>query len=135
DDDFFDLGGHSLLATRVASRVRARIGVDVPIRAVFEARTVARLAERLDRGRARRPAIAPGARPARLPLSHAQRRLWFLARLQGAGAEYNMFEALRLRGTLDIDALRRAFDVLVERHETLRTRFVELDGEPAQVVD
>ncbi|HEY5814156.1 MAG TPA: amino acid adenylation domain-containing protein, partial [Terrimicrobiaceae bacterium] len=74
-------------------------------------------------------------RPQRLPLSYAQQRLWFLDKLEGSSAEYNIREPLRLKGELDCRALERAANALIERHESLRTRIVEEDGEPLQVID
>ncbi|MFD9452233.1 amino acid adenylation domain-containing protein [Streptomyces sp. NPDC059985] len=125
DDDFFRLGGHSLLATRVAARIRAT-GTECSVRDVFEARTVARLATRLaDRGGAGRSAPVGGARPRRLPLSYAQARLWFLHRLDGPSATYNIPLALRLRGALDPAALASAVEDVVARHEALRTVYAE----------
>ena len=78
---------------------------------------------------------ASSERPARLPLSYAQQRVWFLDKLEGSSAEYNIREAWRLKGELDCAVLERALNALVARHETLRTYFVEEDGEPAQVVE
>lgn len=70
-----------------------------------------------------------------IPLSHGQQRLWFLDTLQGAGREFNLLEAQRFHGPLDIVAFGRAYNALVARHESLRTRFVECDGEPRQIVE
>ncbi|HEY6352691.1 MAG TPA: amino acid adenylation domain-containing protein [Candidatus Angelobacter sp.] len=81
------------------------------------------------------PLLTPQPRPPQLPLSYAQQRLWFINKLQGATPEYNMTEALHLRGELNCDALERAINAIVARHEVLRTRFVEIDGEPAQIID
>ena len=73
-------------------------------------------------------------RPARAPLSYAQQRLWFIDRLRGNSCEYNMPFGLRLRGELDYLALERAINTIVERQESLRTHFEEIDGEPYQVI-
>ncbi|MEW5926797.1 MAG: amino acid adenylation domain-containing protein, partial [Gemmatimonadota bacterium] len=137
-DDFFALGGHSLLATRVVSRVREALGVEVPLRALFEAPTVEALAERVEALRGAGAAAAPPMRRvergAPLPLSFAQQRLWLVDRLEPGSAAYNLAYALRLRGALDMAALRASLDALVARHETLRTTFAEGDGAPVQVV-
>ena len=76
------------------------------------------------------PATLPRDRPSRLPLSFAQQRLWFLDQLEPQQGVYNIPRAVRLRGTLDVEALRRALDVIVERHEALRTTFASVDGVP-----
>ncbi|HEX3527644.1 MAG TPA: amino acid adenylation domain-containing protein, partial [Thermoanaerobaculia bacterium] len=138
-DDFFTLGGHSLLATQVMSRVRDAFAVELPLRTFFEAPTVAALAARIDLERlgtdsTTPPPILPVPRTGALPLSFAQQRLWFLDRLAPDNPFYNMFGGVRLTGTLDVDALRRAFREIVRRHEALRTTFHPGDGRPVQVV-
>ncbi|WP_437089366.1 amino acid adenylation domain-containing protein [Streptomyces sp. enrichment culture] len=136
EDNFFDLGGHSLLATRLISRARTELGAELAIRDLFEAPTPEALARRADTGpRSTRPPLRPVTpRPARVPLSAAQRRLWLVERLTGTGAAYHFPLVFRLRGTLDVDALRAALRDVTARHEALRTRFAEEDGEPYQYV-
>ncbi|MCX5001327.1 non-ribosomal peptide synthase/polyketide synthase [Streptomyces sp. NBC_00638] len=135
DDDFFALGGHSLLAMRLVSRVRTALNAEMSLRTVFDAPTVARLAALLDETRtAARPALtADRARPERLPLSSAQRRLWLLHQVDGPTPAYTIPAAWRLTGALDRAALEAAVGDLVARHATLRTVFpTDPDGLPHQ---
>ncbi|MBN8226639.1 amino acid adenylation domain-containing protein [Corallococcus macrosporus] len=138
-DHFFELGGHSLLATRVVSRLRDVLQQEVPLRLLLEAPTVARFAERLEALKkggpgAPVPPIVAGPRGQPRPLSFAQQRLWFLARLDPQGSAYNVPFFLRLDGPLDVPALEAALDALVERHEALRTTFSDDEGTPVQHV-
>ncbi|AVT28964.1 non-ribosomal peptide synthetase [Plantactinospora sp. BC1] len=147
EENFFDLGGHSLLAIRLVSRARVVLGAELAIRDLFEAPTVAELAARIDTAArddaARTDAAEPGAgripllpaeRPAVLPLSFAQQRLWMIQQLAPESAAYNFPIAVRLRGALDVAALRAALADLTGRHETLRTLLGERDGRPYQRV-
>ncbi|MDN0201123.1 condensation domain-containing protein [Streptomyces sp. S.PNR 29] len=135
DDSFFQLGGHSLLATRLSARIRTALGTEVPLRTIFESPTVASLTEHLKRGEGDgRPRLRRMDRPLEIPLSHTQRRLWFLNRLHGSAANYNMPMAYRILGKLNVSALRDALADLVHRHESLRTAYPDWDGHPQQVV-
>jgi amino acid adenylation domain-containing protein len=132
DDGFFALGGHSLLAARLVARIGAVLGARIGVADVFRAPTVAGLAAVLESARAARPAVVARPRPDVLPLSSAQRSLWFVEQLDQAGATYNVPRALRLTGALDVAALRQAFADVLERHEALRTVFPDTDGVPRQ---
>ncbi|MFF7849598.1 amino acid adenylation domain-containing protein [Streptomyces sp. NPDC007910] len=135
DDNFFALGGHSLLATLLVGRIRTALDAETEIRTLFEHPTVASLATALeDAGRPARPPLTARRRPDALPLSYAQRRLWFLHRLDGPSATYNIPFAVRLDGPLDTDALRLALHDVVTRHTPLRTVFPEREGHPVQHV-
>ncbi|HVG46054.1 MAG TPA: condensation domain-containing protein, partial [Longimicrobium sp.] len=139
--DFFELGGHSLLATQVVARLRTIFGVEVGLRQVFERPTVAGLAEAVGRARgvggggAAAGAVVRVERGGALPLSYGQERMWFLARLEPGGSAYNLASGVRVTGALDVGALRRAVREVVRRHEVLRTRVVEVNGRPAQVIE
>jgi len=135
-DSFFELGGHSLLATQLAARLQERRGAELPIEKVFEAPTVAGLARLLASAAPPRTAPIP-RRPASgpAPLAYAQQRLWVLDRLEPGLVAYNNPTVLELLGPLDVNALEAALRSVAERHEILRSRFSEVDGEPVQTVE
>ncbi|WP_145962247.1 condensation domain-containing protein, partial [Thermoflavimicrobium daqui] len=139
-DNFFDLGGHSLIATRLVARIRDHWGYELSLRTFFENPTVEAVArwistfesseevkthvtqwERVDRDQ---PCIT----------SFAQQRLWVLEQLVKDNPFYNMPSAIRIQGPLNEEALRLSLYDLVERHETLRTVFIEHDGQPMQLI-
>ncbi len=140
DDDFFALGGNSLIATRLVARLGAATGGRVAVRTLFETPTVAGLAAVLDPDAVAEPASGLGTlpRPAELPLSPAQRRMWFLNRFdQGAedgAAAYNLPFALRLTGALDVPALTAALRDVLARHEVLRTIYPDTAHGPIQQI-
>nr|MDZ8284339.1 amino acid adenylation domain-containing protein [Nostoc sp. ChiSLP01] len=139
-DNFFELGGHSLLATQLISRLRQSFEVEIPLKAVFGAPSVAQLDQAIAQLRTHGQGlslppierIAPDTE--KIPLSFAQERLWFLNQLEGASATYNRPAALRLSGTLNLNALHQALAEIIRRHEALRTSFANINGTPMQVI-
>ncbi|AEB46080.1 putative non-ribosomal peptide synthetase [Micromonospora maris AB-18-032] len=136
NDSFFRRGGHSLLAIKLVNRVRAVLGVEVGLRDFFVDPTVAGLDRRIGTlaGTGARPPLAPAVRPDLLPLSYAQRRLWFLDEMGGASRMYNIPVVLRLHRPVQASALTEAVRDVADRHEVLRTVYAVIDGEPCQVV-
>ncbi|WP_282698270.1 condensation domain-containing protein [Streptomyces sp. CC208A] len=138
DDNFFKLGGHSLLAGKLANRIRGTLGLQAAIRDLFLAPTPRQLLRRLDEradGPARPPLrpVPAALRPARLPLSAAQRRLWFVGRLEGPSATYNIPVVTRLHQPLEPAVLAAALADVATRHEVLRTVYRSAGGEPYQL--
>ncbi|WP_460157480.1 non-ribosomal peptide synthetase [Pseudomonas sp. S2_H10] len=139
DDHFFLLGGNSIAATQVVARLREELGLELNLRLLFEAPTLGAFADVVARqqqdGGLAQGAITALSRQQPMPQSLAQNRLWITWQLDPHSSAYNIPGALRLRGELDEDALRASFQQLIERHESLRTRFFERDGVALQQVD
>jgi amino acid adenylation domain-containing protein len=128
EDDFFAMGGHSIAAMRLVADLRTRLRRDIAVEDVFAGRTFAGLAARIEAAPALSGSeISFGHPPT---LSPSQRRLWFLDQLAPDSAAYNVVFAERLRGELDVEALRTALRTVVDRHEVLRWRIRERDGVP-----
>ena len=139
DDHFFLLGGNSITATQVVARLRETLGLELNLRMLFEAPTLqgfaASVAQLQQDGGIAQGAIHALSRQDELPQSLAQNRLWITWQLDPQSSAYTIPGALRLRGELDEDAVRASFQQLIERHEALRTRFYERDGQACQRVD
>jgi amino acid adenylation domain-containing protein len=139
NDNFFELGGHSLLATKIVSRVRTIFQTELTLRTFMERPTVASVAEAVEASfreeqKTFAPPLVPVSREGEWPLSFAQQRLWFLDQLQFGNTLYNMHAALKLTGALDLPVFERSLSEIVRRHESLRTTFVAVDGQPTQVI-
>jgi amino acid adenylation domain-containing protein len=138
-DHFFQLGGDSILATQLIARVRDTMHVALSFHTFFAAPTVASMAQNIETMRERAlamsaPALQSIARNTVLPLSFAQQRLWFFDQWEPESSVYNILLAFRLYGPLDVAALEQSFSALVRRHESLRTTFATVDGQPTQVI-
>src|SRR5262249_3946781 len=126
-----ELGGHSLLATRLISKIRSRLDIDLPLKALFEHGSVAQLAELIAKAeKSEIPPIRPVDRAQfdRLPLSFAQERRWVINQIKPESPGYNVPGAAAIRGELDIDQLEQAFNLIIARHENLRTVFPSREG-------
>ncbi|MCP6763251.1 MAG: amino acid adenylation domain-containing protein [Fischerella sp. CENA71] len=138
-DSFFTIGGHSLLAIQLISKIRQHFAIELPLRYLFLSPTIAELATHIIQAREESkqpvlPALEASYREAEIPLSFAQQRLWFLEQLSPNTALYNIPAALNLRGSLDVEALQKAFNSLVVRHESLRTKIEVVEACARQVV-
>src|SRR5271166_4410362 len=138
-DNFFALGGHSLMAVRVIARVRQSFAVELPLRAMFDAPTIAAFAVVIQNARGMQtggvePRINRVPRDGNLPPSYAQQRLWFIDQLEPGSPLYNLASIYRMRGALNVPALQQAINEIVRRHDSLRTTFRNVDGQPVQVI-
>lgn len=138
-DNFFQLGGHSLLATQVISRINTAFQAQVPILRIFKYQTIAELTKSIEdylennQQENTTEKIQPVLRPNKLPLSFAQQRLWFLDQF-GSSIAYNLDLTLAFSGNLNLNALAKALQEIVNRHESLRTTFSTDNGTPYQVI-
>ena len=134
DDNFFELGGHSLLVLQVISRVRQQLQLELSVSSLFSAANLAEFAERAALANVSgQPVLQRAAVDQPQILSYAQQRQWILWQLDPQSSAYNIPAALRLKGSLNREALREAFAQLQARHQTLRTTF-EQDGQQARPV-
>ncbi|ABW31355.1 non-ribosomal peptide synthetase [Acaryochloris marina] len=137
--NFFELGGHSLLATQVISQIRQVFQVELPLRRLFECPSIAQLtqaiAAAIQGGEVPDlPPIQPCSPAEPIQLSFAQQRMWFLAQLEPDNPFYNLPVAVRLQGTLNINALEQTITEIIRRHQVLRTAIVTQLGEPSAVL-
>ncbi|MBV9495483.1 MAG: amino acid adenylation domain-containing protein, partial [Acidobacteria bacterium] len=135
NDNFFELGGHSLRAAQLLAKVRAQLAVEIPLKAFFEGGSVAlmaRYAGAAEKSEARIITPIDRSQLETLPLSFAQERLWFMHQLEPNSAGYNLPGAVIIDGDVDTEQLERAFNLLIARHENLRTVFPTENGQARQ---
>jgi amino acid adenylation domain-containing protein len=134
-DNFFELGGHSLKAMQVISRVQQELKLKMELRHFFEYPLLEEFAGAIAKvSRNEWQDIAPVAPQEYYDLSYAQRSIWLLSQFEERKIAYNISSVLQFDGDLDIPAFKNSLNILVDRHETLRTTFVSMNGEPKQQI-
>ncbi|MBG9798758.1 non-ribosomal peptide synthetase [Brevibacillus laterosporus] len=137
-DDFFNSGGHSLLATQLLSRIYHAFHIEISLRTFFENPTIQAMGKQIDHiissgEQSVSVPLVPVSRDDDLVLSYTQQGVWFIEQLEPGSATYNVPVANTLKGSLNIDALERAVNEIIRRHEILRTSFISKDGKPYQL--
>ncbi|MGB3605229.1 MAG: amino acid adenylation domain-containing protein [Gordonia sp. (in: high G+C Gram-positive bacteria)] len=136
-ENLFALGGDSLSAARLVSRARRELDMNFGLTEIFDGATLADLANQ-----SRDDSIASGLfgdaidgiRPAQIPLSPSQSRLWLVNRIDPDSATYNMAGTVTFESSIEVDVLRAALRDVIGRHEPLRTTFPAVNGVPAQQI-
>jgi acyl transferase domain-containing protein len=134
-DSFFDLGGDSLKMVTISARIHKKLGVKIPAAEFFKMPTIHQLAGYIN-GIAGSLFTDIEAVPQQeyYDLSPGQERLWRICQSTGASRSYNMLFAGKFKGRFDIEAMNNALSILIERHESLRTGFIAVNGVPKQIV-
>ncbi|AVM22674.1 non-ribosomal peptide synthetase [Bacillus pumilus] len=134
-DHFFELGGHSLKGMVLISKMQAKLNKHVPLKILFEKPTIRAMAAYLEKvNSSDMTSIQPAEKQDFYPVSSAQKRMYVLQQLHPEAVTYHMPAVLIMEGSLDVKQLEEALQSLIERHESLRTAFVEIDGVPVQKV-
>ena len=140
NDHFFGLGGHSLLAIQLVSRIRKDLHLEIPLRLIFEAPTLTELARSVDEALRSKEHIADPAPVLastprhEAPVSQSQARIWYMHQLAPRSAAYNITVPIRFSGVIQKEALTRSLEEVVQRHDSLRTTFRSVRGEPVQII-
>ena len=138
NQNFFEIGGHSLLATQVISRLNESFNIQLPIKYIFEFPTISVLSKEIEKfktsAKNKLPEIIKVDRNQRIPLSFSQKRLWFLNELKPDDPSYNIINAFKLIGDLNVDFFIQSINLVIDKHEILRTVFKNEHGEPYQKI-
>lgn len=143
ESDFFQLGGESLMAVRIITQVGKILNITIPLSTLMETRTVADMADWIDNALANGiadsmpelPVLSKVDHGKKAPLSYAQQQMWLLDQLNPGSVSYTVPNIMQFPFEIDVDALNRALSEVIRRHETLRTTFAAIDGEPFQVIN
>ena len=135
EDNFFSLGGHSLKAIKAVSAIHKELSVKISLKEFFTYPDISSLEEIIQGKKREKLGLIPAIQEAELyELSHAQKRLWVLDKIEKSKSTYNIPLAISFEDLVDYDALQSAFNDLIQKHEALRTVFIEHDGEPYQKI-
>ncbi|GAA4271400.1 amino acid adenylation domain-containing protein [Aquimarina gracilis] len=120
-DNFFELGGHSLMISLLINRVQEEMSKTIPFRTFYSNPTIENISKSLYKEEFER--IEKVSVSDSYPITASQNRLWLLSQLEGGDQAYHVTSGLSLKGKLDVNALKKAFNYVVNRHEVLRTVF------------
>lgn len=133
EDNFFELGGHSLKASLLVSKIHKELNTEIPLREVFKKPTIKELADYINTAKKNiYLSIEPAEEKEYYSLSSAQKRLYILNQLEGVSTTYNMPLVMTVEGTLDSYRFEQSFQKIIDKHESLRTSFEMIEGEPIQ---
>jgi amino acid adenylation domain-containing protein len=136
DSNFFDLGGHSLRATIMASKLHKELDIKVSLSDVFKWPTIRGLSQYIKEAvQSEYSSVGPSERKEYYTLSPAQKRMYIIQQLDLESISYNLPQVLLLEGKLDVKKLQESFQELVDRHESFRTSFITVNGEPVQEIN
>ncbi|MGO4964300.1 MULTISPECIES: bacitracin non-ribosomal peptide synthetase BacC [Bacillus] len=136
NDHFFELGGHSLKAAAMAARIRKELKAEIPLGQIFKTPTIKGLGEYI---RSTKDSVDSSIKKVEekeyYRLSSAQKRLYILGQIEGSGLSYNIPFTMKVKGSFDIRRFENALQIVIQRHEALRTSFLMADGEPVQKIE
>jgi len=135
-DNFFRLGGHSLKAIGMVNKIQKNLGVKIAMQTLFQFPTAAELAVIIQNSKSSGiEEIETLPEQPYYEMSYAQKRMWYINRGNPRDAAYNMPAVSTFYESVNEEVIREALEYLTGRHESLRTYFKELNGEPVQVIE